>query len=104
MSFDCLAIFEQFLRTVRDSQDDNGTVAMVVPADPGKEPAQTGRIGDVSWTGAFPLIAYWIYFYSGDDTIVQVCDVHIVIGLFGASTVMLPIGAVSCLGALHGRP
>lgn len=76
LSFDTVAIHEQFLRTIRDAQSDNGDVPGAVPIGPrgtlaAAEQVEAARITDISWSAAFPLITSWLYLYHGDVGIVE---------------------------------
>lgn len=69
-NFDMTAVYRRFLKTMQDTQRDDGDLPGVVPNTKfmpaeGEEVARP-RTTDISWTGAFPQIARWLMLYAGD--------------------------------------
>lgn len=60
MNFDMAAFYTNFLRTIRDVQDDKGTITDTVPHVWGQRPA------DPAWGAAYPLLCWYMYMYHGD--------------------------------------
>ncbi|MGB7294342.1 MAG: family 78 glycoside hydrolase catalytic domain, partial [Candidatus Aminicenantales bacterium] len=64
-NFDMAAFYTNFLRDIRDVQDDKGTITDTVPHIWGSRPA------DPAWGTAYPLIAWYVYQYYGDKRILE---------------------------------
>jgi alpha-L-rhamnosidase len=64
-NFDMAAFYTNFLRDIRDVQDDKGTITDTVPHIWGSRPA------DPSWGTAYPLICWYVYQYYGDKRILE---------------------------------
>jgi alpha-L-rhamnosidase len=64
-NFDMAAFYANFLRDIRDVQDEKGTVTDTVPHVWGSRPA------DPAWGTAYPLIAWYFYRYYGDRRILE---------------------------------
>jgi alpha-L-rhamnosidase len=65
LNFDMAAFYTNFLRNIRDVQDQNGTITDTVPHRYGSRPA------DPAWGTAFPLICWYIYQQNGDRRILE---------------------------------
>ncbi len=63
MNFDMAAFYTNFLRDIRDVQDEKGRITDTVPHIWGSRPA------DPAWGTAYPLIAWYMYRYYGDARI-----------------------------------
>jgi alpha-L-rhamnosidase len=59
------AFYTNFLRDIRDVQDEKGTITDTVPHIWGSRPA------DPAWGTAYPLIAWYVYQYYGDKRILE---------------------------------
>ncbi len=64
-NFDMAAFYTNFLRDIRDVQDEKGTITDTVPHIWGSRPA------DPAWGTAYPLIAWYVYQYYGDKRILE---------------------------------
>jgi len=64
-NFDMAAFYTNFLRDIRDVQDEKGTITDTVPHIWGSRPA------DPAWGTAYPLIAWYVYQYYGDRRILE---------------------------------
>ncbi len=64
-NFDMAAFYTNFLRNIRDVQDEKGTITDTVPHIWGSRPA------DPAWGTAYPLIAWYVYQYYGDKRILE---------------------------------
>jgi alpha-L-rhamnosidase len=64
-NFDMAAFYTNFLRDIRDVQDEAGTITDTVPHIWGSRPA------DPAWGTAYPLIAWYMYRYYGDRRILE---------------------------------
>lgn len=64
-NFDMAAFYTNFLRDIRDVQDDKGTITDTVPHVWGSRPA------DPAWGTAYPLIAWYMYRYYGDRRVLE---------------------------------
>jgi alpha-L-rhamnosidase len=64
-NFDMAAFYTNFLRDIRDVQDDKGTITDTVPHVWGSRPA------DPAWGTAYPLICWYVYQYYGDTRILE---------------------------------
>ncbi len=65
MNFDMAAFFTNFLRDIRDVQDEQGRITDTVPHIWGTRPA------DPAWGTAYPLLAWYMYRYYGDTRILD---------------------------------
>jgi alpha-L-rhamnosidase len=63
MNFDMAAFYTNFLRDIRDVQDEKGQITDTVPYIWGSRPA------DPAWGTAYPLIAWYMYQYYGDTRV-----------------------------------
>jgi len=64
-NFDMAAFYANFLRDIRDVQDEKGTITDTVPHIWGSRPA------DPAWGTAYPLIAWYFYQYYGDRRVLE---------------------------------
>ena len=64
-NFDMAAFYTNFLRDIRDVQDEKGTITDTVPHIWGSRPA------DPAWGTAYPLIAWYMYRYYGDRRVLE---------------------------------
>ncbi len=64
-NFDMAAFYTNFLRDIRDVQDEEGMITDTVPHIWGSRPA------DPAWGTAYPLIAWYVYRYYGDKRILE---------------------------------
>ena len=64
-NFDMAAFYTNFLRDIRDVQDDKGTITDTVPHIWGSRPA------DPAWGTAYPLIAWYMYRYYADRRVLE---------------------------------
>ncbi len=64
-NFDMAAFYTNFLRDIRDVQDEKGTITDTVPHVWGSRPA------DPAWGTAYPLICWYMYQYYGDRRILE---------------------------------
>jgi alpha-L-rhamnosidase len=64
-NFDMAAFYTNFLRDIRDVQDDKGMITDTVPHVWGNRPA------DPAWGTAYPLICWHVYQYYGDRRILE---------------------------------
>jgi alpha-L-rhamnosidase len=64
-NFDMSAFYTNFLRDIRDVQDEKGTITDTVPHIWGSRPA------DPAWGTAYPLIAWYVYQYYGDRRVLE---------------------------------
>lgn len=62
------ALFQLFVRIIRDQQLKSGPYAGSVPI---VVPGPVQQPGDISWTAAYPLITNWLYEYYGDVTTIR---------------------------------
>jgi alpha-L-rhamnosidase len=65
VNFDMAAFYTNFLRSIHDIQDADGTVTDTVPHRWGRRPA------DPAWGAAYPLITWYMYLYQGDRRILE---------------------------------
>lgn len=65
LNFDAAAFYTNFLRNIRDAQDDAGAIPDTVPHRYG------GRPADPAWGAAYPLITWFLYEYNGDRRILE---------------------------------
>ena len=65
MNFDMAAFYTNFIRDIRDEQDDQGRITDTVPHIWGSRPA------DPAWGTAYPLIVWYLYKYMGDVRLVE---------------------------------
>jgi alpha-L-rhamnosidase len=65
MNFDMAAFYTNFVRDIRDVQDEKGRITDTVPFIWGSRPA------DPAWGTAYPLIAWYMYQYYGDTRILE---------------------------------
>jgi alpha-L-rhamnosidase len=65
MNFDMAAFYTNFIRDIRDVQDEAGTITDTVPHIWGSRPA------DPAWGTAYPLLCWYMYQYYGDRRILQ---------------------------------
>jgi len=65
MNFDMAAFYTNFIRDIRDVQDEAGTITDTVPHIWGSRPA------DPAWGTAYPLICWYMYQYYGDKRILE---------------------------------
>ena len=66
MNFDMAAFYTNFMRDIRDVQDEKGRLSDTVPHVWGGENA------DPAWATAYPLICWYMYQYYGDTRILEV--------------------------------
>jgi alpha-L-rhamnosidase len=65
MNFDMAAFYTNFVRDIRDVQDEKGRLSDTVPHVWGGENA------DPAWATAYPLICWYMYQYYGDTRILE---------------------------------
>jgi len=65
MNFDMAAFYTNFMRDIRDVQDDKGRLSDTVPHVWGGENA------DPAWATAYPLICWYMYQYYGDTRVLE---------------------------------
>jgi len=65
MNFDMAAFYTNFLRDIRDVQDEKGRLSDTVPRVWGGENA------DPAWATAYPLICWYMYEYYGDTRVLE---------------------------------
>ena len=65
MNFDMAAFYTNFVRDIRDVQDDKGRITDTVPHVWG------GRPADPAWGTAYPLICWYMYQYYGDTRVLE---------------------------------
>ncbi len=65
MNFDMAAFYTNFMRDIRDVQDEKGRITDTVPHIWGSRPA------DPAWGTAYPLICWYMYQYYGDTRILE---------------------------------
>jgi alpha-L-rhamnosidase len=63
MNFDLAAFYTNFIRDIRDVQDESGSITDTVPFVWGRRPA------DPAWGTAYPLLCWYMYQYYGDQRI-----------------------------------
>ena len=65
MNFDMAAFYTNFVRDIRDVQDEAGTITDTVPHVWGSRPA------DPAWGTAYPLLCWYMYRYYGDRRVLE---------------------------------
>ncbi len=65
MNFDMAAFYTNFVRDIRDVQDEKGRITDTVPHVWGTRPA------DPAWGTAYPLFCWYMYKYYGDTRILE---------------------------------
>jgi alpha-L-rhamnosidase len=65
MNFDMAAFYTNFVRDIRDVQDEKGRLADTVPHIWGGERA------DPAWATAYPLLCWYMYQYYGDTRVLE---------------------------------
>ena len=65
MNFDMAAFYTNFMRDIRDVQDEKGRITDTVPHIWGSRPA------DSAWGTAYPLIGWYMYQYYGDTRVLE---------------------------------
>jgi alpha-L-rhamnosidase len=65
MNFDMAAFYTNFMRDIRDVQDEKGRITDTVPYIWGSRPA------DPAWGTAYPLICWYMYQYYGDTRVLE---------------------------------
>ncbi len=65
MNFDMAAFYTNFVRDIRDVQDEAGTITDTVPHIWGSRPA------DPAWGTAYPLLCWYMYRYYGDRRVLE---------------------------------
>jgi alpha-L-rhamnosidase len=65
MNFDMAAFYANFVRDIRDIQDDKGRLSDTVPHIWG------GENSDPAWATAYPLICWYMYQYYGDTCVLE---------------------------------
>jgi len=65
MNFDMAAFYTNFVRDIRDIQDDKGRLSDTVPHIWG------GENSDPAWATAYPLICWYMYQYYGDTRVLE---------------------------------
>jgi alpha-L-rhamnosidase len=65
MNFDMAAFYTNFVRDIRDEQDDQGRITDTVPHIWG------GRPADPAWGTAYPLLCWYMFKYYGDTRILE---------------------------------
>lgn len=64
-NFDMASFYTNFIRNIRDVQDEKGTITDTVPHIWGQRPA------DPAWGTAYPLLCWYVYQYYGDIRILE---------------------------------
>lgn len=64
-NFDLAAFYTNFIRNIRDVQDEAGTITDTVPHIWGSRPA------DPAWGTAYPLLCWYMYEYYGDERLLE---------------------------------
>jgi len=64
-NFDMAAFYTNFIRDIRDVQDEKGTITDTVPHIWGSRPA------DPAWGTAYPLLCWYMYQYYGDKRLLE---------------------------------
>jgi alpha-L-rhamnosidase len=65
MNFDMAAFYTNFIRDMRDAQNDIGVIPDTVPKVWG------GEFGDPAWGSAYPLLCWYMFQYYGDTRILE---------------------------------
>lgn len=65
MNFDMAAFYTNFVRDIRDVQDEKGRITDTVPHIWGSRPA------DPAWGTAYPLLCWYMYQYYGDTRVLE---------------------------------
>ena len=65
-NFDMVAFYTKWLRDIRDSQHEDGSVPDCVPYH-----NYGGKVGTPAWQVAYPLVTWYMYRYYGDTRILQ---------------------------------
>jgi alpha-L-rhamnosidase len=65
LNFDMAAFYTNFMRDIRDVQDEKGRITDTVPHIWGSRPA------DPAWGTAYPLICWYMYQYYGDTRVLE---------------------------------
>jgi alpha-L-rhamnosidase len=65
LNFDMAAFYTNFVRDIRDVQDEKGRITDTVPHIWGSRPA------DPAWGTAYPLLCWYMYQYYGDTRILE---------------------------------
>jgi alpha-L-rhamnosidase len=65
MNFDMAAFYTNFVRDIRDVQDEKGQITDTVPHVWGSRPA------DPAWGTAYPLLCWYMYQYYGDTRVLE---------------------------------
>jgi alpha-L-rhamnosidase len=65
LNFDMAAFYTNFIRNIRDVQDEAGTITDTVPHVWGSRPA------DPAWGTAYPLLCWYMYRYYGDLRVLE---------------------------------
>jgi alpha-L-rhamnosidase len=65
MNFDMAAFYTNFVRDIRDVQDEKGQITDTVPHIWGSRPA------DPAWGTAYPLLCWYMYEYYGDTRVLE---------------------------------
>jgi len=65
MNFDLAAFYTNFIRDIRDVQDEKGQITDTVPHVWGSRPA------DPAWGTAYPLLCWYMYLYYDDTRILE---------------------------------
>ena len=65
MNFDMAAFYTNFVRDIRDEQDDQGRITDTVPHIWG------GRPADPAWGTAYPLLCWYMFKYYGDTRVLE---------------------------------
>jgi alpha-L-rhamnosidase len=65
MNFDMAAFYTNFVRDIRDVQDERGRLQDTVPHIWGGDPA------DPAWATAYPLLCWYMYQYYGDTRVLE---------------------------------
>lgn len=66
MNFDMTSVYTKWMDDFRDAQRPDGQLPSVIP-----NPAGFGWNGGPAWDGAFILIPYYLYLYTGDKSLIE---------------------------------
>ena len=65
MNFDMAAFYSNYVRTIRDTQGEDGSIPDTVPHRFGS------RDGDPAWSAAYPLLCWYLYRYYDDRRVLE---------------------------------
>ncbi|WP_437222375.1 family 78 glycoside hydrolase catalytic domain [Planctomicrobium sp. SH661] len=74
VNFDTAAFWTKWLQDIRDTQRPNGDVSVICPIHLGRVPGlpeSKAWRGAPDWTSTYPLLVWYMYWYYGDQRIVE---------------------------------